>query len=242
MGFADAGHHWSCDQLGGAISQRGISLQEDSLAVAVALQPSGVRAHPDVKLDLVHRRGDRRLLCDAIQGRNAIVGDTNGLGLARLVEVLHSAPLLLHCSAIVGLRREMQQHQVYLVQVQELQVITQVLVGLVIVLGGARGRHLGGQEIALAVQASQGPTHAVLILVVVGRVDVVEPHLHSQLHCVLRDRRVVLPSTQGDQRHLHSVVQLDIGNGRTGTQGHAAGQLHDVRRAIRGRNENQGCT
>lgn len=79
--LADAGDELARDQLPLAVAEGRVGLQRDVLGLAVADEPDRVGAHADVVLHLVDGGHDGGLFEEALEGRWAVVGDANRLGL-----------------------------------------------------------------------------------------------------------------------------------------------------------------
>ena len=128
--------------------------------------------------------GDAGRADEALEARDAVVRDADRLRLARLVQLLVGLPLAqvlgaggLGAGALAVVARAVEQDQVHVIQPEVRQVLEELLLGLRAArrLGHLRARlGLGRDEEGVARQALERGADALLVHVVLGRVDVGE--------------------------------------------------------------------
>ena len=130
--------------------------------------------------------GDAGRADEALEARDAVVRDADRFRLARLVELLVGLPLAqilgaggLGAGALAVVARAVEQDEVHVVQPEVRQVLQELLLGLRAArrLGHLRARlGLGRDEEGVARQALERGADALLVHVVLGRVDVGEAY------------------------------------------------------------------
>mmetsp|Transcript_88844 Transcript_88844/g.237794 ORF Transcript_88844/g.237794 Transcript_88844/m.237794 type:complete len:260 (-) Transcript_88844:8-787(-) len=246
MSLADRGHEVPRDQLlvvrrRARAAEGGEALVHDALAEhKIFVVGGGVRGlpHADVEFDLVHGDRDRRHLLHVLHMMRTVVGHPDSLGPPGLGPGLQGLPLLLpalHPAVALCVRREVDQEQVHVGEVQLLEAVVQVLLGA----RGVEAPHdLGGHEVLLPGQADlgQGLADADLVPIHRSSIHVAVPQLERVHHRLLRHSVVVLPGPEPIQRHAHGPVHPLHGDGGEirgqggGSGGKAGGDAHGLGR------------